>query len=68
MSDAVNKNPEWITNGKTIRQLIAELQSFEDQDLEVRMSFDGRITNRPISILSRDQGFCILENSEDLND
>lgn len=65
MEDAVNKNPEWITKGKTIRQLIAELQSFEDQELEVRMSFDGRVTNRPISILSRDQGFCILENCED---
>ncbi len=68
MSDVVNKAPEWITKGKTIRQLIAELQTFEDQDLEVRMSFDGRVTNRPISILSRDQGYCILENCEDLKD
>jgi len=32
--------PEWVTRGKTIRQLIKELESFENQDLEVRLSLD----------------------------
>ena len=68
MSNNTDKTPQWVTKGKSIRQLIIELQSFEDQDLEVRMSFDGRITHRPISILSRDQGYCILENCEDQKD
>jgi hypothetical protein len=28
-----NKVPDWTVRGKTISQLIEELQSFEDQDL-----------------------------------
>ena len=42
--DAVNENPDWITRGKTIKELIAELQSFEDQNLEVKLSLDDRET------------------------
>lgn len=40
MPNKVNENPEWVTN-KTIRQLIEERQSFEDQDLEVKISTDA---------------------------
>ena len=47
------KYPDYVTKGKTIRQLIKELQTFEDQDIEARISLDGGKTDKPISILVR---------------
>ena len=46
----VRKNESYITAGKTIRQLIEELQMFDNQDIEVRISLDcRRQTHKPIS-------------------
>ena len=56
--------PDWITCGKTIRKLINELQSFEDQELEVRISLDGGTTHKPISLLKKSGGYCLVVNSE----
>ena len=56
--------PAWVISGKTIRQLIKELQSFESQDLEVRISLDGGEQHKPISLLKRADGYCVLVNSE----
>jgi hypothetical protein len=56
--------PQWVTKGKSITQLITELGSFEDQNLEVRLTFDGGACHKPISILTRRDGFCMLENCE----
>jgi hypothetical protein len=53
--------PEWITKGKSITQLIKELGSFEDQTLEVRLTFDGGETHKPISILTRRDGYAMIE-------
>jgi hypothetical protein len=68
MSEECIKQPEWITRGKTIRQLIEELQSFEDQDLEVRISVDDSETFRCISLVTRENKlggyFCGLVNCE----
>lgn len=50
---AVNKNPEWVTRGKTIKGLIEELQTFENQDLFVEMSLDGGETSKPISLVRK---------------
>ncbi|MDV4339359.1 hypothetical protein MSG81_05195 [Acinetobacter baumannii] len=36
----MTKQPEWIIRGKSIKQLIKELESFEDQNLLVELSFD----------------------------
>ncbi len=33
MKKNLNQAPEWVIRGKTIRQLVAELQRFENQDL-----------------------------------
>lgn len=57
--------PEWITRGKSIRQLIKELQTFDDQELEVRISLDGGKTNKCISLVGKHNGKAILENCED---
>lgn len=61
--------PEWVTKGKTIRQLIKELESFENQDLEVRLSLDDGDTHHCISLVAKgfDEGnkaYCVLSNSE----
>jgi hypothetical protein len=55
------KAPEWITRGKNITQLITELGTYEDQNLEVRLTFDGGETHKPISILTRRDGYAMLE-------
>jgi hypothetical protein len=55
------KEPVWITKGKNITQLIKELGTFEDQNLEVRLTFDGGGNHKPISILTRRDGFAMIE-------
>ena len=52
----------------TICQLINELQSFENQDLEVRISLDGGVTSKCISLVSKSNGVALLENCEDDSD
>lgn len=39
----------WMSNGKTIQQLILELQSFENKDLFVELSLDGGDSSKSIS-------------------
>lgn len=57
-----------VTCGKSIRQLIDELQSFENQDIEVRISIDGRETHQSISIVGKEGGHddlvCVLKFGE----
>lgn len=64
----VNPNPDWVTQGKTIKHLIEELKSFSDQDLEVRISLDDGATFKPISLVIRKGKpgtyFCGLVNCE----
>lgn len=62
--DKFESQPYWVTRGKTIRELIRELQTFENQDLEVRISTDDGKTHKPISILIEHQEYCLLKNSE----
>ena len=68
MRDDVNENPEWITRGKTIKELIEELQSFEDQDLEVKILVNTEGTFKCISLVTRENEagsyFCGLSNCE----
>ena len=62
--NSTSKNPEWVTKGKTIKQLIKELQSFEDQDFMVEISIDGGDTHKPISLVKKSGDVCLLVNSE----
>jgi hypothetical protein len=58
--------PDWVTRGKTIRQLIKELSTFENQELEVRLSLDGGNSHHPISIVEKHENrFCVLVNAEE---
>ncbi|MBL0028889.1 MAG: hypothetical protein IPO95_07425 [Rhodanobacteraceae bacterium] len=57
-------SPDWVTRGKTIRQLIKELQTFEDQDLMVEISADNGETRQPISLVKKSGETCLLVNCE----
>jgi hypothetical protein len=56
--------PSWVVRGKTIRQLIEELQSFDDQDMFVEISLDDGDTHKPISLVIKSGQTCLLVNSE----
>ena len=58
--------PDWVVRGKTIDQLIKELQSFDDRSLFVEVSTDDGLTSRPISLVLKRRGKCILVNCEDV--
>lgn len=60
----VNKKPDWVTRGKTIKQLIKELQTFENQELVVEISVDDGESSKPISFVGRYGSLCLLVNSE----
>ena len=60
MENLKKNHPEWVTRGKSIRQLIKELQSFENQDLEVRISVDDGDSHQPISLVGKEGGYCLL--------
>ncbi len=55
----------WISNGKTIQQLILELQSFENKDLFVELSLDGGDLSKSISLVAKIDGKFVLMNCED---
>ena len=56
--------PAWVTRGKSVRELIKELESFEDQELEVRISVDGGATHKCISLVYKQGGKAVLQNCE----
>lgn len=60
----ISGSPDWIVKGKTIKQLIKELQSFEDQELLVEISVDDGETKKPISLVKKTGGLCLLVNCE----
>ena len=56
----------WASRGKTVAGLIRELQSFEDQTLEVRISIDGGATSLPISLVGKlGNRYAVLMNAEE---
>lgn len=56
----------WTDKGKTVAQLIKELQTFEDQEADVRISVDGGDTSLPISLVAKSQGkYALLLNCQD---
>lgn len=58
------KQPEWIIRGKSIKELIKELEAFEDQNLLVEISFDDGETSKPISFVGKIDGKYMLLNCE----
>jgi pentose-5-phosphate-3-epimerase len=64
MGNEPTMQPIWVNRGKTIQQLIKELQTFEDQGLFVEISIDGGSTHKPISLIKKSGQLCLLVNSE----
>ncbi len=64
MTEPKHPLPDWVTRGKTIKGLIEELRSFENQDAEVRVSLDYGETTHCISIVENSDGCCVLANAE----
>ena len=61
-------NPEWTGRGKTVAQLIEELRTFENQEMEVRISVDDGATSLPISLVIRSNGkYAVLKNCQDVS-
>ncbi|TFW27765.1 hypothetical protein [Massilia horti] len=59
-------NADWPSRGKSVSQLIKELQSFENQDMEARISIDGGASSVPISLVGKfNNRFALLLNCED---
>jgi hypothetical protein len=56
--------PNWKNRGKTIKELMQELQSFDDQNLVVEISMDDGDTSKPISLVGKLHGKCVLMNCE----
>lgn len=62
-------SPVWTSRGKTIAQLIKELQTFDNQEMEVRISMDGGATSLPTSLLGKSEGkYALLLNCEEAPD
>jgi hypothetical protein len=59
------REPAWVFKGKTIRNLIEELQSFENQELEVRISVDAGDSHHAISMLRKQREYCVLTSFVD---
>lgn len=60
MQKHTDTEPTWENRGKTIKELIRDLLTFENQNQEVRISADGGDTIVPISAAVRRNGMCIL--------
>jgi hypothetical protein len=62
----INPDADYTSRGKTVEQLIKELKTFENQQLEVRISVDGGLTSYPVSILcKRENTYATIENHQD---
>lgn len=56
----VRVDGRWEKRGRTVRELIAELETFDNQDLPVEISIDGGATRSPISLVGKDRGTALL--------
>lgn len=64
MDESSAQQPAWVVRGKTIRELVRDLESFENQDMAVEISLDSGATHKPISIVGSKEGYCLIMNCE----
>lgn len=55
----------WRDRGTTVAELIEQLLSFEKQDMEVRVSLDDGDSHKPIYLVGKVGGNCILFVKQD---
>ncbi len=51
---------DWTKRGKSINELIQELESFDNQDMEVKISTDGGDTFESINLVGKQDSICCL--------
>jgi hypothetical protein len=62
----INLKADYTGRGKTVAGLIEELKTFENQQLEVRISVDGGETSLPISIIGKSENkYALIINCQD---
>jgi hypothetical protein len=62
--DLASNQPDWVVRGKTVRQLVRDLLTFQDLDVPVRISLDGGESSKAISIVIATDGICLIMNCE----
>ncbi len=63
----INLDADYTGRGKTVEQLIKELKTFENQQLEVRISLNGGETSLPISIIGKSENkYALIINCQDI--
>ena len=63
----VRADEDWTSCGKAIAGLIEELKTFENQQLEVRISIDGGETSMPISIVGKSENkYALMMKAQDI--
>lgn len=64
MNTANKLQPYWVSRGKTIRDLVAELQACANQDLEVRVAIGAGAPHKALGQVAVRGGLCLLIHSE----
>ena len=63
---AIDLKADYTSRGKTVAGLIEELKTFENQQLEVRISVDGGETSLPISIIGKSENqYALIVNCQE---
>jgi len=68
LKNGKKNRPEWVDRGKSIRQLIEELKSFENQELEVRISMDYGDSHQSISSVRKIDSCRLLISAVNFHD
>lgn len=62
---AIDLKADYTSRGKTVAGLIKKLKTFENQQLEVRISIDGGKTSLPISIIRKSENqYALIINCQ----
>lgn len=62
----IDLKADYTSRGKTVEQLIKELKTLENQQLEVRISIDGGETSLPISIIGKSENqYALIINCQE---
>ena len=56
----IKKIKDWPSRGKTVQQLINELESFECKELKVLLKIDGVEGAREINLVGKKDGACMI--------
>lgn len=56
----IEKAKEWSSRGKSVQQLIRELESFENKEMKVLLHVAGVEGAKEISLVGKKDGACVI--------